>query len=453
MKLHSKLTIWLASLSLLALLPAAGQAVTLASRLKGYVLLQVQSHGEAWYVNPVDLRRYYLRDGPAAYQIMRLLGLGISNSDLTRLLAGDATMKARLLGRILLQVEAHGEAYYICPRDKTVIYIKDGPAAYQVMRNCSLGITNSDLNLISTNTLPGTVTPPSPTPAPGPTPTPVSGSAAQFAGCQIFPADNPWNEDISNLPVHPDSQTFLNSIGLGLHLHPDFGANPDYGIPFNVVSGSQPKVPINFDAYGDESDPGPYPVPANAAVEAGSDRHALVLEKDSCTLYELYDARKDSSGSGWTAGSGAVWDLHSNKLRPETWTSADAAGLPIFPGLIKYDEVAAGVINHAIRFTASRSQRGYIHPATHYAGSADSTLPPMGLRIRLKANFDTSSYTGEALIILQAMKKYGLILADNGSSWYFQGGTDPRWNDDELNQLKKVPATAFEAVYTGDIIK
>jgi hypothetical protein len=271
--------------------------------------------------------------------------------------------------------------------------------------------------------------------------------------CGIFPADNPWNTDISAYPVHPNSAAYIGTIGAAAHLHPDYGSDPSYGIPITVVGASQPKVPIAFDAYGDESDPGPYPVPANARVEAGSDGHVLVLEKDGCKLYEMFDARKDPSGSGWTAASGAVFDLRSNALRPDTWTSADAAGLPIYPGLVKYDEVASGVIRHALRFTASRTQDGFIHPATHEAGSNDAAYPPMGLRVRLKPSFDVSGYSGGAKVILEAMKKYGMILADNGSNWYFTGETDTRWNDDDMNQLKTVPGSAFEAVDTGPIIK
>lgn len=288
----------------------------------------------------------------------------------------------------------------------------------------------------------------------GPATDPVTVAAVPTVGaCRIFPTDNPWNVDVSAYPVHPDSATFMASIGLTRTLHPDFGSNPDYGIPVTVVDASQPDVPITFDAYGDESDPGPYPVPATARVEAGGDQHVIVLDKDACKLYELYAARKDAAGSGWTAASGAVFDLTSNALRPEGWTSADAAGLPIYPGLVKYDEVAAGAMRHAIRFTASRTQRGYIHPATHQAGVTGTTYPPMGLRVRLKADFDASGYDGHAKVILETMRKYGMILADNGSNWFFTGETDSRWNDDDLNQLKSVPGSAFEAVYTGPIIK
>jgi hypothetical protein len=211
-------------------------------------------------------------------------------------------------------------------------------------------------------------------------------------------------------------------------------------------------VPINFVEYGDESDPGPYPIPPDAPVEAGGDHHVLVIDSDTCMLYELYHA--EYVGPGWEAGSGAVFDLNSNKLRPEGWTSADAAGLPIFPGLVRYDEVSAGEIRHALRFTVERSQRAYIHPATHYASDRDDpSLPPMGLRLRLKANYDISRYTGMAKVILTALKKYGMIVADNGTSWFITGATDPRWDDDDLNQLKKVPGSAFEVVKSGEIVK
>lgn len=277
-------------------------------------------------------------------------------------------------------------------------------------------------------------------------------ASTMSAGCQVFPADNPWNQDISQLPVRADSATFMASIGLSRTLHPDFGENPDYGIPYTVVEGNQAKVPITFTAYGDESDPGPYPIPANAKVEAGGDRHVLVVDSGACKLYELYAAEKSASGSGWSADSGAVWNLNTGALRPQGWTSADAAGLPILPGLVRYDEVAAGEITHAIRFTASRTQAGMILPATHYARTGGSSDPPMGLRVRLKADYDISRLTGQARIIAVAMKKYGMILADNGSNWYFSGATDSRWNDDELNQLKSVPGSAFEAVDTGEII-
>jgi hypothetical protein len=258
--------------------------------------------------------------------------------------------------------------------------------------------------------------------------------------------------------VHPNSANFIATInGSGrTKLHPDFGGDGQYGIPFVVVPATQPLVPITWTAYGDESDPGPYPVPLSAPVEGGpasdGDRHVLVLRQGECRLYELY--RAFQVGSGWNADSGAIFDLTSNALRPEGWTSADAAGLPILPGLARYDEVASGRITHALRFTVSRTQRGYIHPATHFASSStDPNRPPMGLRLRLKASFDTSGYTGQARVILEALKVYGMIVADNGSDWYITGAADPRWDDEDLGQLKNVPGSAFEVVDTGTIVK
>jgi hypothetical protein len=272
--------------------------------------------------------------------------------------------------------------------------------------------------------------------------------------CPIFPAGNPLNQDVSHAPVDPNSAGYIAAIGAGGHLHADFGTNPSYGIPYTVVGPRQPKVPIRFSEFGEESNPGPYPVPGNAPVEGAGeegDRHVIVLQKGSCKLYELYAARR--SGAGWEAGSGAVFDLRSNALRPEGWTSADAAGLPIFPLLVRYPEVQAGRIDHALRVTVQSTQRGYIHPATHFASnSSDANLPPMGLRLRLNASFSLSGFHGEALVVLRALKRYGLIVADNGSSWYITGAPDPRWNDEDLNQLKTVPGSAFQAVESGPIL-
>jgi hypothetical protein len=278
-----------------------------------------------------------------------------------------------------------------------------------------------------------------------------SGAAPREYSCPILPARNPLNEDISHAPVDPNSASYIDAIGAVGHLHADFGANPSYGIPYAVVPPNQPKVPIHFSAYGGESNTGPYPIPGNAPVEGAGeegDRHVLVLQRGSCRLYELYAARHQSVG--WEAGSGAVFNLHSNALRPDGWTSADAAGLPIFPLLVRYPEVRAGGIDHALRVTAARTQRAYIHPATHFASSSsDPSLPPMGLRLRLKASFSLAGYHGQALVVLRALKRYGLIVADNGSSWYITGAPDRRWNDEDLNQLKNVPGSAFEAVRTG----
>jgi hypothetical protein len=273
--------------------------------------------------------------------------------------------------------------------------------------------------------------------------------------CRIFPASNPLNQEIQHAPVNPRSAEYIAAIGANLHLHPDFGTNPSYGIPYTVVGATQPKVPIHFTAYGSESNPGPYPIPPDAPVEGAGeegDRHVLVLQEEVCKLYELYDAHR--AGAGWDAASGAVFNLRSNALRPNGWTSADAAGLPIFPLLVRYDEVHAGRIDHALRVTVPSTQAGFIHPATHYASSSDApSLPPMGLRLRLKASFDLSSYHGESLVILRALKRYGLIVADNGSSWYITGAPDPRWNNDDLEQIKRVPGFDFEAVQSGRILR
>jgi hypothetical protein len=274
--------------------------------------------------------------------------------------------------------------------------------------------------------------------------------------CPIFPQSNALNQDISHAPVDRRSAAYIASIGLTGHLHPDFGTNPSYGIPYAVVGPQQHEMPITFTAYNGESDPGPYPIPANARIEgppAGEegDRHVLVLQRGSCKLFELYAARR--SRAGWEAGSGAVFDLRSNALRPEGWTSADAAGLPIFPLLVRYPEVRAGQIGHALRVTVERTQRGYIHPATHFASSSsDPNLPPMGLRLRLKAGYSLAGFRGESLVVLRALKRYGLIVADNGSSWYITGAPDPRWNDEDLEQIKRVPGSAFEAVQTGPVL-
>ncbi len=272
--------------------------------------------------------------------------------------------------------------------------------------------------------------------------------------CPIFPANNPLNQDISHAPADPNSAAYIASIGLTGHLHPDFGTNPSYGIPYTVVGPHQPKVPVKFTEFGEESNSGPYPIPANAPVEGAGeagDRHVLVLQEGSCKLYELYNAQR--AGAGWEAGSGAVFNLRSNALRPNGWTSADAAGLPIFPLLVRYPEVQAGQIDHALRVTVQRTQTGFIHPATHFASSStDPTLPPMGLRLRLKASYSLAGFHGESLVVLRALKRYGLIVADNGSSWYITGAPDPRWNDDDLEQIKQVPGSAFEAVRTGPIM-
>jgi hypothetical protein len=271
-----------------------------------------------------------------------------------------------------------------------------------------------------------------------------------IAGCLMFPPDNVWNTRVDSLPVDARSSVYINSIGADTGLHPDFGSGlwdgGPIGIPYTAVPGTQPPVPVTFD-YDDESDPGPYPIPPNVPIEYGSDHHVLVVDRDHCKLYEMWNSRLNPNG-GWLAGSGAVFDLRSNALRPDTWTSADAAGLPILPGLVRCDEVQAGAINHALRFTADDTQRKYIWPARHYASSiTDPDVPPMGQRFRLKASFDISGYSTQTQIILTALKTYGLILADNGSNWYVSGSPGACWNDDDLvNELRTVHGSDFEAV-------
>jgi len=280
-------------------------------------------------------------------------------------------------------------------------------------------------------------------------PTAASTPAPAAGPCPLFPATNVWNRDIAALPVRADSATLIASIGLDRGLHPDFSATGD-GIPINVVSPDTPRSAVTFQ-YADESDAGPYPIPATPLIEGGSDRHLLMWDRTGCMLYELFAAVR--GGSGWTAGSGAIWNLRSNALRPDGWTSADAAGLPILPGLVRYDEVAAGAINHALRFTAPRTRTEHIYPARHDAGeSASSALPPMGLRVRLKASVDISGFGPQARVLLTALKRYGMILADNGSPWYVTGAPDPHWNDDELHDLHQLTGADFEAVDTSGLV-
>jgi hypothetical protein len=279
-----------------------------------------------------------------------------------------------------------------------------------------------------------------------------------MGGCQIFPTNNPWNTDISQYPLDPNSDAYI--AALPGKLHPDFGHDPHYGIPFVIVPKNQPEVPVKF-RYKSQSNPGPYPIPPNAPIEGGQhangDRHVLVLQRGACKLYEMWRAFPVNGGASWRAGSGATFPLNTNKLRPNGWTSADAAGLPILPALVKCDEVAAAEIDHALRVTFDQTQAGYIHPATHFASdSQDPSLPPMGLRIRMKASYDISGLTGQSLVIATAMKTYGMLVADNGSNWYFQGqggSAASCWNDNDLDQLKNVPNTAFEVVKTGKILR
>ena len=268
-----------------------------------------------------------------------------------------------------------------------------------------------------------------------------------------LPETNAWNKRVDSLPVAPDSDAIISSIGADTGLHPDFGAGlyqgGRIGIPFDVVARATPRLRVNFE-YADESDKGPYPIPRNVHVESGADRHALLLDRDACKLYELYALTH--TRTGWHAGSGAIWSLRSNRLRPAGWTSADAAGLPILPGLARYDEVARGVIDHALRFTVDRTRRAYISPARHYASSlTDPELPPMGLRVRLKAGFDVSSFPKQARVVLTALKRYGMLVADNGSSWSISRAPDPRWKNDDLHTLGRVKGSDFEVVQTGRV--
>jgi hypothetical protein len=267
--------------------------------------------------------------------------------------------------------------------------------------------------------------------------------------CPMFPISNVWNKPVAGLPVRADSDTLIRSIGLNAYLHPDFSSydGGGYGIPYNVVGGGRKKKYVKF-SYASESDRGPYPIPRRPKIEGGSDRHMLIVDRDNCVLYELYAARKTSTG--WKAGSGAIWNLGSNALRPLGWTSADAAGLPILPGLVRYDEVAAGVIRHALRFTAPITRRAYIFPARHFAAdSNDASLPPMGLRVRLKASVDISRFGPQARVLLQALKDYGMILADNGSPWYTTGAPNAGWDDDDMHQLQTLHGSDFEVVDTS----
>jgi hypothetical protein len=280
-------------------------------------------------------------------------------------------------------------------------------------------------------------------------PSQTSRPVPKIAGCPLFPPDNPWRRNITHTPVSRHSAAWVRSIGAHLHLHPDFGSNPAYGIPYEVVPKDQRRVPIHFTAYGDESDPGPYPIPRDARIEAGSDRHVLVASRN-CHLYEMFDSHR--ARRGWDAASGAIFNLRSDRLRPDGWTSADAAGLPILPGLVRPDEIRAGHIDHALRFTVETTQRGYIHPATHQAGATNSpNYPPMGARFRLKASYPLKGFTGAARIILVCLKHYGMFVADNGGNWYISGATWRGWNDHNLDQLKRVPGSAFQAVATGRI--
>jgi hypothetical protein len=277
--------------------------------------------------------------------------------------------------------------------------------------------------------------------------------------CPLFPADSYWHADVSHLPLHPKSALWLLTSGAAtLKLHPDLGwsggtAAP-YGIPYAAVDATHQKVPVTF-TYPDESDPGPYPLGPDTPIEGGQDalgdRHALVVDRDACVLYETYDTHYDPAGSH--AGSGAVWDLRSNALRPRDWTSADAAGLPVLPGLLRLDEVRAGTVDHAIRFTLSKTDRSWVWPARHQAGvPSNGVLPPMGAWFRLSAAYDTSGFSRDTRVVLDAMKKHGMVLADNGSDWFFGGAASTEWPDALISELKTVPASAFEAVDTTPLV-
>lgn len=273
--------------------------------------------------------------------------------------------------------------------------------------------------------------------------------------CPVFPASNVWNKRVDALPVRADSATLMRSIGLTAYLHPDFSSlawngGKGYGIPYNVVGSSAAKYTVKFQ-YAGQSDPGPYPIPSNPKIEGGSDRHLLVVDKSACKLYELFAVSRTSTGA-WKAGSGAIWSLTSNALRPKGWTSADAAGLPILPGLARYDEVAAGLINHALRFTAPTTRRAYVYPARHFASDDTSTaLPPMGLRLRLKASVDISGFGPQSKVILTALKRYGMLLADNGSALYVTGAPNANWDDDDLHGLQQLHGSDFEVVDTSTL--
>jgi hypothetical protein len=279
--------------------------------------------------------------------------------------------------------------------------------------------------------------------------------------CHVFPASNPWNQRVDKLPVASDSAAVIRAIGPGDPVHPDFGSGlydgSPIGIPYTTVPKGQRRVRVRFD-YAAESDRGRYPIPRNVPIEGGrksdGDRHAIVVDRARCKLYELYAAYPVSGGRSWRAGSGAIWSLRSNKLRPAGWTSADAAGLPILPGLARYDEVKRGAIDHALRFTVQRTRRAYVYPARHFASSlTDPDLPPMGLRVRLKASFDTSRFPRQSRIVLDALKRYGMIVADNGSNWFISGAPNKGWNNDDLHRLGGVHGSDFEVVDTSSLPK
>jgi hypothetical protein len=290
--------------------------------------------------------------------------------------------------------------------------------------------------------------------------TATSGKAQpSAAGCKVFPANNPWNQRVDKLPVARNSDAVVSSIGVSKGMHADFGSGlyngGPIGIPYTTVGRGQHKVHVSFD-YASESDKGPYPIPPKAPIEGGrsssGDRHVIVVDRSKCKLYELYAAYPKNGGKSWHAGSGAIWSLRSNHLRPKTWTSADAAGLPILPGLARYEEVKRGAIDHALRFTVSRTRNTFVYPARHQASSSsDPNLPPMGLRLRLKKDFPVSRYPKQSRIVLRALQRYGMIVADNGSDWYVSGAPNRHWNNDDLHSLGGVTGRSFEVVNTSSL--
>jgi hypothetical protein len=287
----------------------------------------------------------------------------------------------------------------------------------------------------------------------------ASSSRPRVGGCTVFPANNPWNQRVDTLPVAANSDAIVRGIGVDKGMHADFGSGlyngGPIGIPYTTVGRGQKRVHVAFE-FRDESDKGTYPIPTNAPIEGGrgssGDRHVIVVDRSACKLYELYAAYPVNGGASWKAGSGAIWSLRSNHLRPKTWTSADAAGLPILPGLARYDEVKRGSINHALRFTVSRTRRAFVYPARHYASSdTDPNLPPMGMRFRLKASFPVSRFPRQSRIVLRALQRYGMLVADNGSDWYVSGAPARGWNNDDLHQLGGVRGSDFEVVDTSSL--
>jgi hypothetical protein len=284
-------------------------------------------------------------------------------------------------------------------------------------------------------------------------------AAATVAGCPAFPADSHWNERVDKLPLHPRSAAMVTAVGADRRAHADFGSGlyegRPIGIPFRVVGRGQKKVPVGFE-YASESDRGPYPIPPGVPVEGGrsadGDRHVIVVDRSRCRLYEMFDSHPSAGDRSWRAGAGAVWNLRSNRLRPRGWTSADAAGLPIFPGLARYEEVRRGRIDHALRITVPRTRKTFVYPARHFASSlTDPSLPAMGQRVRLRRSFDVAGYPRQTRVLLKALKRYGALVADNGSAWYVSGAPSKGWRNDDLASLGRVRGADFEVVDTGGL--